>query len=77
MLRSAPALHAWMAAVGRRAYPNSDAWCSGAVTAYPIHLHGQSLEVLVIGGTRYQEPIVRGVVDIAAHTGSAVVEWER
>jgi FtsP/CotA-like multicopper oxidase with cupredoxin domain len=43
--------------------------------AHPMHLHGQSFRVVALNGARYTEPIVKDVVDVEAHMGSAVVEF--
>ena len=43
--------------------------------AHPMHLHGQSFQVLAINGARYAAPIVKDIVDVEAHMGSAVVEF--
>jgi FtsP/CotA-like multicopper oxidase with cupredoxin domain len=43
--------------------------------AHPMHLHGQSFRVLALNGVRYAEPIVKDVVDVEAHMGSAVIEF--
>ncbi len=42
---------------------------------HPMHLHGQSFRVLGVNGARYAEPVVKDTVDIAAHMGSAVLEF--
>jgi FtsP/CotA-like multicopper oxidase with cupredoxin domain len=43
--------------------------------AHPMHLHGQSFRVVALNGVRYAEPIVKDVVDVEAHMGSAVIEF--
>jgi len=43
--------------------------------AHPMHLHGQSFRVLAINGARHAAPLVKDVVDVEAHMGSAVVEF--
>lgn len=43
--------------------------------AHPMHLHGQSFRVLSVNGVRYAEPVVKDVIDVRAHMGSAVVEF--
>jgi FtsP/CotA-like multicopper oxidase with cupredoxin domain len=45
-----------------------------SMEAHPMHLHGQSFRLLAANGTRYPEPLVKDVVDIDAHMGSAVIE---
>ena len=42
---------------------------------HPMHLHGQSFRVLAVNGNRAAEPLVKDSVDIAAHMGSAVLEF--
>ncbi len=46
-----------------------------SMEAHPMHLHGQSFRLLAANGTRYAEPLVKDVVDIEAHMGSAVIEF--
>src|SRR5260370_35194058 len=43
--------------------------------APPMHLHGQSFALLAANGTRYAEPLVKDVVDVEPHMGSAVIEF--
>jgi FtsP/CotA-like multicopper oxidase with cupredoxin domain len=45
-----------------------------SMEAHPMHLHGQSFQVLSANGTRYAEPLVKDVVDVEAHMGSALIE---
>jgi len=47
---------------------------NNSMEAHPMHLHGQSFRVLSANGARYAQPIVKDVVDVDAHMGSAVVE---
>ncbi|MGH7355549.1 MAG: multicopper oxidase domain-containing protein, partial [Candidatus Rokuibacteriota bacterium] len=47
---------------------------NNSMEAHPMHLHGQSFRVLSANGARYQQPIVKDVVDGDAHMGSAVIE---
>jgi FtsP/CotA-like multicopper oxidase with cupredoxin domain len=47
---------------------------NNSMEAHPMHLHGQSFRVLSANGVRYEHPIVKDVVDVEAHMGSAVVE---
>jgi FtsP/CotA-like multicopper oxidase with cupredoxin domain len=47
---------------------------NNSMEAHPMHLHGQSFRVLAANGVRYQQPLVKDVVDVEAHMGSAVVE---
>jgi FtsP/CotA-like multicopper oxidase with cupredoxin domain len=45
-----------------------------SMEAHPMHLHGQSFRLLSANGTRFAEPLVKDVVDIEAHMGSALIE---
>ncbi len=45
-----------------------------SMEAHPMHLHGQSFRLLAANGTRYAEPLVKDVVDVEAHMGSALIE---
>ncbi|MGH6691244.1 MAG: multicopper oxidase family protein, partial [Gammaproteobacteria bacterium] len=45
-----------------------------SMEAHPMHLHGQSFRLLSANGTRYPEPLVKDVVDVEAHMGSALIE---
>jgi FtsP/CotA-like multicopper oxidase with cupredoxin domain len=45
-----------------------------SMEAHPMHLHGQSFRVLAANGARFAEPLVKDVVDVEAHMGSAVIE---
>ncbi len=47
---------------------------NNSMEAHPMHLHGQSFRVLSASGVRYEHPLVKDVVDVEAHMGSAVVE---
>ncbi|MGH7356027.1 MAG: multicopper oxidase family protein [Candidatus Rokuibacteriota bacterium] len=47
---------------------------NNSMEAHPMHLHGQSFRVLSANGARYEYPIVKDVVDVDAHMGSADVE---
>jgi len=47
---------------------------NNSMEAHPMHLHGQSFRVLSGNGVRYEQPIVKDVVDVDAHMGAAVVE---
>jgi multicopper oxidase len=73
--------------INRKVYPNTDPlvlrrgdrarvrFMNMSPEAHPMHLHGQSFAMVALGGTRYPEPIVKDVVDVAAHMGSAVIEF--
>ena len=70
---------------GKR-YPNTDpvtckkgervrvALRNMSMEAHPMHLHGQSFRLLSANGTRYAEPLVKDVVDVEPHMGSALIE---
>ncbi len=45
-----------------------------SMEAHPMHLHGQSFRVLAVNGARFAEPLVKDVVDVEPHMGSAVIE---
>ncbi len=45
-----------------------------SMEAHPMHLHGQSFRLLSANGTRYAEPLVKDVVDVEPHMGSALIE---
>ncbi len=45
-----------------------------SMEAHPMHLHGQSFRLLSANGRRYPDPLVKDVVDVEAHMGSAVIE---
>jgi FtsP/CotA-like multicopper oxidase with cupredoxin domain len=47
---------------------------NNSMEAHPMHLHGQSFRLLSTNGARYAEPLVKDVVDVEAHMGSAVIE---
>jgi len=40
-----------------------------------MHLHGQSFRLLSTNGAPYANPLVKDVVDVEAHMGSAVLEF--
>ncbi|MGH7307425.1 MAG: multicopper oxidase family protein [Candidatus Rokuibacteriota bacterium] len=73
--------------INRKVYPNTDPLSvkrgdrvrirlgNMSPETHPMHLHGQSFRVLAINGVRYAEPVVKDTVDVAAHMGSAVVEF--
>jgi len=73
--------------VNGKKYPNTDPLTcqkgervrlvlrNNSMEAHPMHLHGQSFRLLAANGTRYAEPIVKDVVDVEAHMGSAIVEF--
>jgi FtsP/CotA-like multicopper oxidase with cupredoxin domain len=73
--------------INRKVYPNTDPlvlrrgdrarvrFMNMSPEAHPMHLHGQSFAVVALESTRYREPIVKDVVDIGAHMGSAVIEF--
>jgi len=46
-----------------------------SMEAHPMHLHGQSFKVLAVNGRRLREPIVKDVVDVDPHMGSADIEF--
>jgi FtsP/CotA-like multicopper oxidase with cupredoxin domain len=48
---------------------------NNSMEAHPMHLHGQSFSVLAANGIRYEQPIVKDVVDVEAHMGAAVIEF--
>jgi FtsP/CotA-like multicopper oxidase with cupredoxin domain len=47
---------------------------NNSMEAHPMHLHGQSFRLLSANGARYAEPLVKDVVDVEAHMGSALIE---
>jgi len=47
---------------------------NNSMEAHPMHLHGQSFRLLSTNSTRYAEPLVKDVVDVEPHMGSAVIE---
>lgn len=47
---------------------------NNSMEAHPMHLHGQSFRLLAANSTRYAEPLVKDVVDVEPHMGSALVE---
>jgi FtsP/CotA-like multicopper oxidase with cupredoxin domain len=48
---------------------------NNSMEAHPMHLHGQSFRLLAANGARYAEPLVKDVVDVEAHMGTAVLEF--
>jgi FtsP/CotA-like multicopper oxidase with cupredoxin domain len=48
---------------------------NNSMQAHPMHLHGQSFRLLATNGTPYAEPLVKDVVDVEAHMGSAILEF--
>jgi multicopper oxidase len=46
-----------------------------SMEAHPMHLHGQSFQVLAINGVRVEVPIVKDSIDVEGHMGAAVVEF--
>ncbi len=73
--------------INRKVYPNTDplrvtkgdrariVLHNMSMEAHPMHLHGQSFALLAANGTRYAEPLVKDVVDVEPHMGSAVIEF--
>ncbi len=73
--------------INRKVYPNTDplrfrkgdrariVLRNTSMEAHPMHLHGQSFALLAANGTRYAEPIVKDVVDVEPHMGSAVIAF--
>jgi len=73
--------------INRRVYPNTGTlrlkkgdrarvvMRNTSMEAHPMHLHGQSFALVGANGTRYPEPIVKDVVDVEPHMGSAVIEF--
>jgi FtsP/CotA-like multicopper oxidase with cupredoxin domain len=73
--------------INRKVYPNTDPLrldrndralvrlMNMSMEAHPMHLHGQSFRVLAVNGNRLADPLVKDSVDIAAHMGSAVLEF--
>jgi len=51
------------------------AFSNMSMEGHPMHLHGQSFTVVAVNGARYAEPLVKDVVDVAPHMGSAVIEF--
>ena len=47
---------------------------NNSMEAHPMHLHGQSFRLLAANGARYAEPLVKDVVDVEPHMGSALIE---
>jgi FtsP/CotA-like multicopper oxidase with cupredoxin domain len=48
---------------------------NNSMEAHPMHLHGQSFRLLSANGAPYANPLVKDVVDVEAHMGSAVLEF--
>ncbi len=48
---------------------------NNSMEAHPMHLHGQSFRLLSANGAPYASPLVKDVVDVEAHMGSAVLEF--
>ena len=46
-----------------------------SMEAHPMHLHGQSFQVLAINGAPADSPLVKDSIDVDGHMGSAVVEF--
>ncbi len=46
-----------------------------SMEAHPMHLHGQSFRLVSINGAGLPAPLVKDVVDVEAHMGSAVLEF--
>jgi FtsP/CotA-like multicopper oxidase with cupredoxin domain len=73
--------------INRKVYPNTDplrfkkgdrarvVMRNTSMEAHPMHLHGQSFALVAANGTRYPEPLVKDVVDVEPHMGSAVIEF--
>ncbi len=73
--------------INRKVYPHTDPlplnrgdrarviFRNMSMEAHPMHLHGQSFALLAANGTRYAEPLVKDVVDVEPHMGSAVIEF--
>jgi FtsP/CotA-like multicopper oxidase with cupredoxin domain len=73
--------------VNGRTYPHTDplacrngervrvALRNHSMEAHPMHLHGQSFRLLATNGVRYAEPLIKDVVDVEGHMGSAVLEF--
>jgi FtsP/CotA-like multicopper oxidase with cupredoxin domain len=73
--------------INRKVYPHTDVlevdrgdralvrFVNMSPEAHPMHLHGQSFRVVAINGARYAAPLVKDVVDVTAHMGSAVLEF--
>jgi FtsP/CotA-like multicopper oxidase with cupredoxin domain len=73
--------------INRKVYPNTDplplkrgdrarvVFRNMSPEAHPMHLHGQSFNVLAVNGVRYAEPLVKDSVDVEAHMGSIVLEF--
>ena len=51
------------------------AFSNMSMEGHPMHLHGQSFTVVAVNGARSAEPLVKDVVDVAPHMGSAVIEF--
>ncbi len=46
-----------------------------SMEAHPMHLHGQSFEVLAVNGRRLDLPLVKDSVDVEAHMGSVEIAF--
>jgi multicopper oxidase len=46
-----------------------------SMEAHPMHLHGQSFEVLAVNGHRLDLPLVKDSVDVEAHMGAVEIEF--
>jgi len=46
-----------------------------SMEAHPMHLHGQSFEVLAVNGQRLDLPLVKDSVDVEAHMGAVDIEF--
>ena len=73
--------------INRKIYPNTDplrfkkgdrarvVMRNTSMEAHPMHLHGQSFALVAANSARYPEPLVKDVVDVEPHMGSAVIEF--
>jgi multicopper oxidase len=46
-----------------------------SMEAHPMHLHGQSFEVLAVNGRRVDPPLVKDSLDVRAHMGAVEIEF--
>ncbi len=46
-----------------------------SMEAHPMHLHGQSFRLVSVNGAGLPAPLVKDVIDVEAHMGSAVLEF--
>jgi FtsP/CotA-like multicopper oxidase with cupredoxin domain len=46
-----------------------------SMEAHPMHLHGQSFQVLAINGQPLAQPLVKDSVDVEAHMGAVQIEF--